>query len=234
MRVAIPSVGYADTVGAILPAWQKLIPFASFRVVTSLEDDETARVAAELGAVVVRTDVWTKPVGGLENVRFNKAAALDLALFHDGEPNHGESLLSIDADVYPVGMWSGAYLERNTIYSVPRYLARTTDDLRAHVATGADLPLIHARHKGQSAPATALGTTPREAVAQALACIGYFQLWRHSPGLHFGNSRTAGKYDIDFRNLFPHRACLPGLHVVHLGELDRENWKGRRTLPLWN
>lgn len=231
MRVVIPSVRYADFLAVTLPAWLACLPSsARVTVATTSDDIATQDVALSAGARVCVTDAWTR-----DGAPFNKGSALDEAFgFARGythRPSTGEACLSIDADVYPFGVFPDReHLAADVLYGVTRYHCETPDALARHAAGGRreDLRVIRQRVRGESLPA--LGA-PAEAGAAARACLGYFQLFRYRPGMTFGASKTAGKYDIDFRRHFAHRAALSGLYVLHLGELDRANWRGRVVAP---
>ncbi|MGE3175910.1 MAG: hypothetical protein AB7O32_00455 [Vicinamibacterales bacterium] len=230
MRVVIPSVGYGDFLAHTLPAWRRLVPpSARVTVVTAADDRETQDVAAAVdGVSVCVTDVWR-----LEGRPFNKGAALDLAFgFRPGwtsAPTPRETCLALDADVYPFGRSPNRRLLRTGIlYGATRYHCPTPADLakhRAGLTPRSTLLIIQQRRRGAE-PALA----PDEAVARtsaAQACLGYFQLFRYRPGLAFGHSRSAGKYDNEFRRHFESRHAIDSLYLLHLGALSRANWTGR-------
>lgn len=226
MRVVIPSVGYGDMLAVTLPAWQAMLPFAKFVVVTSPDDRESQAVATRCRARVVQTDCWTA-----RGATFNKGGALDLAFGFDGGrvPGHGERCLSLDVDVFPFGTFPEARPRRNTIYGCPRYHCATPADLEAHTTASRareTFPLMLPRHRGQEYLST---TTPTAEDIRRLAekCLGYFQYFRYRPGLRFGFSRTAGKCDLTFRDQFAHRQAVDGVYVLHLGASTRANWRGR-------
>lgn len=226
MRVVIPSVNYGDLLAVTLPAWRRLLPRARFTVVTSPLDAETLDVCERNHTRAVVTDVWTAA-----GAKFNKGGALDLGFGFNaaGAPGHGETCLSIDADVYPFGSFPDGRLAKRNIYGCPRYVCWTPEELEGHAAGVrplADFPLILPRQRGQ---AYALETMPsaRTTAAAGKRCLGFFQLFRYTPGLAFGHSRTAGKCDIVFRNQFEHWQVLPDFYVLHLGESTRANWAGR-------
>lgn len=223
MRVVIPSLHYGDFLGATLPAWRALLPAADIVVVTSPRDPESAVIAREYGARPLVTDAWTRRGAAL-----NKGAALDAGF--DGLAA-GDLCLSIDADVYPCGRFPRAEkVAEDTIYGCPRYQVTTPAAIEDHLAgrlTREALPLIGPRAGGE--PQLGGATTPKEAAAR---CLGYFQLFRYSPRRRFGDSRSAGKCDITFRNQFRRRRGITRFYVLHLGELSRRNWKGR-VVPAW-
>lgn len=239
MRIVIPSVHYADYLAVTLPAWQALRPRAEIIVVTSPDDQETVGVATAAGVRCHATDAWTRPVetfnGAPGRVVFNKALALDEAFgFVPGfaePPRHKEYCLAIDADVYPFGAWPNDAKRSDTLYGCPRYECLTPDELIAHRdgRTPVDsLHLIPPKIRGESY-ARSTNLTPEQVGAK---CLGYFQLFRYLDGRRFGSYRTAGKYDMDFRNQFARRRGLTSLYVLHLGEQNRQNWQGR-ILPPW-
>lgn len=226
MRVVIPSVNYSDMLAVTLPAWRKLLPRAKFTVVTSRDDVHTQKVAKHARVRVLVTDLWT--AGG---ALFNKGGALDYAFGFSGgvPPTEGERCLSIDADVYPFGGFPDERLAERNIYGCPRYLCATPNELDLHVHGAkplSDFPLILPRKRGQ-AYALDPAPTPDVVDESGRRCLGYFQLFRYTPGLQFGHSRTAGKCDIVFRNQFAHRQVLSDFYVLHLGESTRANWRGR-------
>lgn len=232
MRVVIPSVNYADMLAVTLPAWRKTLPEARFTVVTSPEDQATQALAALHQTSLVVTDIWTR-----DGVPFNKGGALDLAFGITGSrrpPTKGQRCLSLDADVYPCAPFPHDRLQYDVIYGVPRYLCASPELLRGYLAGVvplAELPLIVPRMRGSDGIVESQAT-PSQIRHAAKRCLGYFQLFRYYPGLDFGHSRTAGKYDIDFRERFARRRRLEQFHVLHLGGLSRENWS-RRVLPAW-
>lgn len=228
MKVVIPSVQYADMLAVTLPAWRKMLPQATFRVVTNREDLETKRIAKLHGAKVCVTDAWTR-----RDAVFNKALALDRAFGIAGQdqpPAIGELCLALDADVYPFGVFPvEADLAANVLYGCPRMHCETPQELDDHVkgkTALADLQLMPPLNPGQRSPGAApysLGA----ATASARRCLGYFQLFRYREGLRFGSSKTAGGYDLRFRHHFEQRYPLTSFYVLHLGHRDRANWSGR-------
>lgn len=233
MRVVIPSVHYADYLATTLPAWRAFLPLsARLAVVTTPDDPETAAVVSGIAGVdLCVTEAWYA-----DGRRFNKGGALDVAFgFTPGwrrPPSLRETCLSIDADVYPCGapLDLGA-LAPDVLYGVPRYDCPTPELLDAHVhgrVPRADLRVIRQRKRGEE---PALGSAEDTGRA-AYAALGYFQLFRYRAGLVFGASKTAGKYDIEFRRHFGARRPIVDTYVLHLGPLDRRNWRGR-VVPPW-
>lgn len=230
MRAVLPSVQYADFLAVTLPAWLACLPARSLAVVTAPEDTATARVAADYGVPCLITDAWRRPVP-VANPRpggpvFNKGLALDEAFgFVPGlrdAPAPGECCLSLDADVYPAGVFPAeAAIAADTLYGCPRYEARTPEALRAALA-GRVGPLIPPR-------GTPRAWTPEET---GVRCLGFFQLFRYRPGLRFGSYWNAGQYDKAFRNRFASRRAVQGFSVLHLGEMQQANWSGR-VVPAW-
>lgn len=234
MRVVIPSVDYADHLAVTLPAWQQLLPGAAITVVTAPADAPTQALALELGARVVITSAWYE-----HGHTFDKGAALDEAFGFSGTtippPERGERCLAVDADVYPFGQLPEERLRPNTIYGCARYLCASPAELEAHrrgETTRAQLPLLMPRYRGSDGPAGVVGAPQELADRTAKACLGYFQLFRYYPGQTFGSFKTAGKYDIVFRDLFARRAALRDFYVLHLGSPSRANWRGR-VQPRW-
>lgn len=232
MRVVIPSVNYADFLADTLPAWQAFLPRdAKIAVVTTPEDRETQAVAASCDVPCCVTDVWTR-----DGAIFNKGSALDLAFgFAPGwthPPSGKEVCLSIDADVYPFGQFPDrATLQPGVLYGCPRFQCDTREDLIAHLEGRKPrdaFQVILTRVRGE--PNARLGTA-QDLVTGAMTCLGYFQLFRYRFGICFGPSKTAGKYDLDFRRHFQRRHPLTSVWVFHLGEQNRENWRGRVVRP---
>lgn len=232
MRVVIPSVNYADFLAETLPAWRAFLPSnARLAVVTTPEDRETQAVAASCGVPVCATDIWTRA-----GATFNKGAALDLAFgFAPGwttAPSVRETCLSIDGDVYPFGAFPARHrLDDVTLYGCARYHCESREELMAHVHGARpreSYQVILTRVRGE--PNASLGPS-EDAVTGARTCLGYFQLFRYRPGIVFGPSKTAGKYDLDFRRHFTRRQPLKGIYVFHLGEQNRANWRGRVVAP---
>jgi hypothetical protein len=225
--IVIPSVGYADFLAVTLPAWRAFAPHATVRVVTSVEDRATFDLASAAEVGVVVTDSWH--AGG---AAFNKARALDDAI----PPQVVQWCLVVDADVWPVGRMPDLdTLSRVTLYGCPRRQCDTPATLEAvrcgRVAVE-DLPLILPRRFGQAAPQLLQRPSAEDERRVGRAGLGYFQLFRHLPGMAFGHSETAGGYDQRFAGKFGLRASLPGVSVLHLGAQDRRNWSGR-VVPAW-
>lgn len=233
VRVCVPSVRYADFLAVTLPAWRAMFETASLAVVTSPEDEETQAVARRCGVDLVVTNAWHR--GGR---KFDKAAALDEAFGFAGgrrrPPKEGESLLSIDADVYPFGTLPQGRLRKDTIYGCPRYYCADMSVLNAHIkgeTSLESLPLMMQRQRGISSPPEETRPDPDRLKHASKACLGYFQLWRHT-GHAFGSFPSAGGYDIAFRRQFRRRQGLEGFYVLHLGIASRKNWRGR-VVPTW-
>lgn len=240
MRLLIPSVNYADFLAVTLPAWRVAWPDALVIVATSSDDRATRAVARTHGAHLIVTDAWYRPTDTMNDdtrpVVFNKALAMDEAMGLVGSlndpPADGEICLSIDADVYPSGPLK-LHPKPNTIYGCPRYLCETPEEL-ARQTERLDLDrlqLLAPRMRGQSSYVT-LANTIENVMDTARRCLGYFQGFAYRPGLRFGSYRTAGKYDLDFREKFGHRAIVKNFAVLHLGETNRANWRGR-VVPSW-
>jgi hypothetical protein len=232
--VVIPSAGYADFLKISAPAWREFLPPADLRVVTTPEDQESARVATAAGCRAVVTEAWRD-----DGARVNKAAALDVAFGFDRPtpgilpPRDGQWCLSVDADVIPFGLFPALvdWPEARVLFGCPRYGCRSQAELDAYrrgEILRDDLPLILPRVKGHD-PDLSPPVEPEDAARRAL---GFFQLFRWRPGIRFGSYPTAGKYDIEFRKHFTRRSALKHIHVLHLGALDRRNWRGR-ILPTW-
>lgn len=225
MRAAILSVNYADYLAVTLPAWKAMLPTESLCVVTSPNDAETARLAAQHEVRCVVTDAWTRrdtsvhPWCPEKPDTFNCALALDVALglAEDARPRPtiGEVVVSINADCYPQGQWPDtSHLDADTIYGIERF-ACETPKVFADVLAGR-LKHTDLRRMKNS------GGRP----------IGYFQLARYREGLRFGSFPTARKYDTYFCAKFAKKAFFNAVWLWHLGPMDTANWAGR-TLPRW-
>lgn len=234
MRVVIPSLDYADFLAVVLPAWRTMLPREVMTVVTAPADQATRDVAERNGIACWVTDAWRK-----DGAILNKARALDEAFGllpgYRESPTEGEVCLALDADVFPFGRFpTASELAADTLYGCARHYCPTAAVLHAHL-----LGKIR-RHQLQlmtpklrKVPGVILEPSSPDATARLAAeCLGYFQLFRWKPGVAFGDSRTAGKYDLEFRNHFAHRVPLTAFYVLHLGMQDRRNWQGR-TLPQW-
>lgn len=236
IRICIPAVNYADFLSVLLPRWKAFLPSAEIIVVTAL-DDEGIRVAEENGVKVHATDIWTRqiPVDNEKEqpVIFNKAAALNEGFGFSGSfippPAEDSLCLSIDADVVPFGTFPEPIrIKSNYIYSCPRYYCDTPEELEAADLGKLKLKLIPPKLKGQNYGIADPKLTPRSAASR---CLGYYQLFRHKTGRDFGSFATAGGYDLRFRDKFPHKTYIESMYVLHLGEQDRANWKGRVIKP---
>ena len=232
MRIVIPSLRYGDYLAVVLPAWRRFQPTADLTVVTSASDPESQAVARAHGADLCLTDAWTR-----DGAVLNKAAALDVAFGfvpgHRDAPAFNELCLAIDCDVVPFGVFPpDATIRPDTVYGCPRYHCASPADLEAHRAgrtTRAALRLIAPKTRGRSY--VAIENTRPNAIACAERCLGYFQLFRHRRGLRFGSYSTCASYDLAFRKSFARGAALWDCYVLHLGDSDRENWKGRMLAP---
>lgn len=232
MRVVIPSVDYADFAAVTLPAWQAFLPGADLVLATRPADRDSIAVAAAAGVRCCVTDAW-----GHDGAVFNKARALDEAFgfapgFRD-RPKTGAVCLSIDADVYPGGQMPRAEtLVSGVLYGCARYACASPEALEDHLGgrtARSELSLIPPRVKGESSPTQLAGMDPAQAGRRAL---GFFQLFLATPTIAFGSYPSAGKYDIEFRRHFASRVGLTDVYCLHLGGLDRRNWRGR-VMPPW-
>lgn len=232
MRVVMPSLSYGDFAAVTLPAWRAFLPDAALALVTSPDDRESQDVAAALGVDCVVTDAWRA-----DGAVMNKAAALDLAFGFRGDerpcPALHEVCISVDADVYPFGVLPApASLAPTTLYGCARYQCDTPEELAAHIrgeTARSVLRLLPPRVRGESSPSQMASMSPTLAGQRAL---GFFQLFLYRPGIAFGSYPTAGKYDLEFRRHFAHRVGLWSVYCLHLGELNRANWRGR-VVPRW-
>jgi hypothetical protein len=225
MTVALlTSVDYADFLAVTLPAWRRLLPTATIRVVTSPADSETRMVAAWAGAEVHESTAWTTG----RRARFNRARALDEAL---AEMRVGDICVSIDADCYPCGTWP-EHFEPDVLYGCARYLCPTHADLLAHLQRrvpreGLSLMDVRLGAHGYGLAAN----TPADVARTAGECLGFCQAFRYA-GQRFGSYPTAGGYDTDFRQQFARCEGLTDFYVLHLGPSAGRNWSGR-VVPRW-
>lgn len=222
MRVVIPSVHYADFLAVTLPAWRAWLNTVPAQIVVATRPDCRTDIAlARDHGVTVVTEGWGTP-----GVRLDKASALD-AGFRGVVP--GEICLAVDADVVPFGRIP-LEIDAGTLYSCPRYACSSPAALEAHQRGDTrreDLRLIPPRRQGDPS-----GARPMTPVQAARFCLGYFLLFRYGPGLSFGSFPTAGGYDTYFRKRFLSHVGLTDCYVLHLGDRDRANWRGR-ILPVW-
>ncbi len=235
VRIVIPSVDYADYLAVTLPAWQAMFPGAAITIVTAPGDTATQALAIHYGARVVVTSAWY--AGGKT---FDKASALDEGFGFKrsavSAPSKGERCIAADADVLPFGFLPQERLKVNTVYGCARYLCSSMDELEAHrrgKTKRSTLPVMLARYRGMSAPPVLVDADKASTLKSAKACLGYFQLFRYYPGQTFGSFKTAGKYDLVFRDSFAHKVALWDFYVLHLGEPCRANWRGR-VVPAWD
>ena len=133
--------------------------------------------------------------------------------------------------MYPFGRFpSESEIQPDVLYGCARYHCRSRAQLRAHKRGRTDrsrLELIPPKVRGESYVKCV--NSRENALAAATKCLGYFQLFRYRGGIRFGSYRTAGKYDLEFRYQFPRREALWDFYVLHLGEQNRANWRGRVT-----
>jgi hypothetical protein len=231
MRLVIPSVNYADFLSVTLPGWIAFAPLAKIVVVTDPADLATQAVAKDHRVVCHVTDAWYRA-----GAQFDKASALNEAFGFAGNrrpPKVGEVCLAVDADGYPFGGLPEKKLGKHTLYGCARFMCMSVSDLLAYqrYRNRAELPLILPRTGGNDAP-TQVGASDELQRRAAHRCLGYFQLFRYRPGIAFDAHATAGGYDMKFRAHFERRVGLMTCHVVHLGGLRRDNWRGRTVPPL--
>ena len=225
MIAVLPSVQYADFLAVTLPAWQRALPTATIRVVTSREDTETHRVCHESGIEALQTDAWKA-----DRATLNSAKALDEA-FAQATP--GELCLSIDADCYPCGTFpSEETFAPDVLYGCARYRCLSMADLHAHLdgrTPREALPLM-GHHLERGGYGLVANTT--DAVARLAAeGPGYFKAFRYG-AVRFGSFRTAGAYDTTFAAKFTKKRPLVDFYVLHLGPSRGRNWS-RRIVPRW-
>lgn len=231
MRIVIPSVGYADFLADVLPAWRALAPAGDLRVVTEPSDPASAEIASQHGATVIVTDVWRA-----DGAVLNKGGALDAGFtWTTDPPATGEVCIAADADVVPVGQPpTVSALDMEAVYGCARFdcpKPAMFDAWRAGKLALERLPLILPRVRGEQAVQLAYRPTPAQIARAARRVLGYCQVFRARPGLTFGPSKTAGGYDRRFVQQFARREALRSLYVVHLGDQDRRNWHGRIVAP---
>jgi hypothetical protein len=210
-----------------LPAWRAFLPKdAAIVVVTTPADLESQDVAHEAGVRCHVTDAFT--AGG---AAFNKARALDEGFSLTGsgpKPSGQELCLAVDADIYPCGRWPTTPFASGVLYSCSRYHCLTPADLHAHLSGRTrrdELELVSAKARANGYDPIA--NTQENARKMAGRCLGYFQLFRWRPGVHFGDSPTAAQYDLAFRTQFRRRIGLLNPYLLHLGEQRTANWRGR-------
>lgn len=153
--------------------------------------------------VVAKEHAFVTPAWFNDGVKLNCAAAHDACLAGTTE---GEIVVSADADVLPRGDLP-YNIRPDTIYGCPRY------DEFGHLI----IPRSK-KHPVQTAEET------------ALRCLGFFKMFRYSSERNFGSYPDFELYDVKFAKKFPSREALKDFYVVHVGEMDKRNWKGR-TLP---
>lgn len=225
MIAVLPSVQYADFLAVTLPAWQRALPMATIRVVTSRWDMDTQRVCRESGIEALQTDAWT--AGG---AKLNSAKALDEA-FAPATP--GELCLSIDADCYPCGTFpSEDTFAPDVLYGCARYLCMSMDHLHAHLdgrTPREALPLMG--HRLERAGYGLVANTSDAVARLAADGPGYFKAFRYD-ARRFGSFPTAGAYDTAFAATFAKKGALVEFYVLHLGPSRGRNWS-RRFVPVW-
>lgn len=219
-HILIRCVEYEPELAVTLPAWKALLPDASVVVLT----DRKGLDRPFDGITELRTDAWRS----LGPSMLNGGAAVREALATIPE---GDTIISADADAYPVGNLAPRP-EPNAIYGCARYDCLTRDVLNGHLEgriSRDELGLIPQRGKGRELIYRADLPTIEKWAAR---CLGYFQMWRHSPKVHVPDNPRAGGYDRDLAKSFERRVGLTDFYVMHLGERSKENWTGR-VLPPW-
>lgn len=227
MRTIITSVNCGDFLADTLPAWKKIIPEGCLGVATSPQDTETIAVCEANGVKAWITDGWSRidasiHIGSIPP-RFNMPLGLDEAFgFIPGLrelPADGELCLSLNADVYPFGVWPKT-LKRD-------FPAKTMAGWWRHECANQKLLYQHVR--GEK-PLTAY---PRMKNSGGRP-VGYAQLFRYFPGFRFGSYGSAGKYDVHVFKHFPTLQMRDEFYLFHLGgpEGGHENWCGR-CVPKW-
>jgi len=225
MIAVIPSVQYADFLAVTLPAWQRALPQATIRVVTSREDAETQRVCREAGVEAYQTGAWQA-----DRATLNTAKALDEA-FASAAP--GELCVSVDADCYPCGTFPDEdTFAPDVLYGCVRYLCRSMAELRAHLdgrTPRAALQLMG--HRLEQTGYGIVSNTPAEVARLAAEGPGYCKAFRYG-AVRFGSFRTAGVYDTAFAAKFTTKRPLVDFYVLHLGPSRGRNWRAR-VVPQW-
>jgi len=204
VRALTVSVGYDDILAHTLP--QMLATFKDVFVVTSPQDETTARVARSLGAKVYPTDAFYR-----NGASFNKGLAIEecfTLMEREGW------MAVIDADILLPDRFPDFQLQQGVLYSARR---RVCEDVRQW-QPGADwgkfpqwleveysgyLHIFHAADPMLAVPPW-YGTT-----------------WRHAGGC---DSEFQSRWDAR------HKQALPW-EVLHLGPVDT-NWCGRLSTRL--
>lgn len=219
MFCVIPCVDYDDILAITLPRWQAILgdnPFMDCKVivVTSPADERTQELCHQFRNI----QTCITSAFYCDGAKFNKAAALDVAL-DDVMP--GDVVLALDADSYPIGQLPKLEdIKSDTIYGCVR---RACPDLETfqRCLSFQDLPIL--RGIGPFAKRSRHKDTPE-------VLKGYFQLFRYN-GTRFGSFPTAADYDRLFAEKYDQGITLDTIQVVHLGQ-NRTNWKGRKS-PRW-
>jgi len=214
MNVLIGSVDYADFLSYTLPAWQKILPANATLTVVTAPDAPDIAVCQQHGARTHITDAFYR-----KNHVFDIAAAKDEAANALGV-GEDEWLLSLDADIYPVGKFPTIDYEPNTMYGITRGHANRLLDFKrflsgVHTIDCFPVTEFYGCHKP--------GPTTNP-------ILGYFQLWRYSRarGWVFGSYKDASQWDMVLTAKVTNHYVLKELQGLHLG-YPKKNWQGRIT-----
>jgi hypothetical protein len=202
LKILTTCVGYDDILALTLP--RNVRHAVDYLVVTSDEDDQTARVVESVeGVRLHRTDAFTR--GG---AYFNKGAAVEEGFSVLGRDGW---ILLLDADIILPHEFEPGPLNKEMIYGMARRQFRgelsdldgdwTSCDIRPDSPTYGFFQLFHAGAAG-------LKSRP----------------WYRKDFKHAGYS------DGCFSDKFAGRVILEGT-VLHIGETE-ENWFGRATSRL--
>jgi hypothetical protein len=170
--------------------------FDRYYVLTCPEDEATSRVCKEFDADLIAYEHFFD----VPKCVFNKSGGVRRAQEVVHHRHRAKWVILIDVDILlPVELATidTAKLTKRWLYGMDRLDARNYEDYMSN-------RLVPYRQKFS----------------------GYFQMYHNKSALYQKFSFNASWCDTAFRNLFPRRALLPGMHAIHIGHRQM-HWDGR-------
>jgi hypothetical protein len=170
--------------------------FDRYYVLTCAEDEATSRICKEFDADLI---VYEHFFDAPKCV-FNKSGGVRRAQEVVHQRHRAKWVILIDVDIllpYELATIDTAKLTKRWLYGMNRLDAQTYEDYLSN-----RLVPYHQKFSG------------------------YFQMYHNKSALYQKFSFNASWCDTAFRNLFPRRALLPGIHAIHIGH-RKMHWDGR-------